>query len=68
MMRSKTTESLVSALVILLVTLLLVLARATARGYSTASSALTGVTTTDVDPNGRPRTVCRVASDGEYLP
>ena len=68
MMRSKTTESLVSALVILLVTLLLFLARATAYGYSTTSSALTGVTTTDVDPTGPQRTVCRVASDGEYLP
>ena len=57
MTRSKTTESLVSALVILLVTLLLVLARATAHGGSGVSAELTCVTTTNVDRSGAPQPV-----------
>jgi hypothetical protein len=64
MTRSKTTESLVSALAILLVTRLLVLARATAHGHSTVPAALTGITATDVDPTGTPPIACRLGLDG----
>jgi predicted carbohydrate-binding protein with CBM5 and CBM33 domain len=68
MTRSKTTESLVSALVILLITLLLVLARATAHGRSAAPPASASATTAGMDLSGAPPTVFRVSSDGDYLP
>jgi hypothetical protein len=64
MTRSKTTESLVSALVILLITLVLVLARKTAHGDSMAPAALTGITARDVDPTGTPPIACRLGLDG----
>jgi len=62
MMRSRTTESLVSTLVILLVALVLMLARATAHGCSSAGAATTGDASRACD-----RSVVSASAGGEPL-
>lgn len=55
MTRTRTTETLVSALVILLIALVLVLARATAHGESAACPTASDTATAALDPCVAPR-------------